>query len=83
MYLTSPSFDAAALANVSLNDLGAQYDALTGLRSRTCFGRPVWGKVFGELKDSIGSGWLPGKEASLRTQVGVFFCESAYPALLS
>ncbi|KAI8609759.1 ferric reductase NAD binding domain-containing protein [Chytriomyces sp. MP71] len=50
------------IKNVILND-GDGVDAITGLRSRTLFGRPNWDVVFKNVRDQH-----PG------TDIGVFFC---------
>lgn len=63
------------LWNIAVNDAGAQYDPLTLLRSRTLFGRPDWKSIYTNLRMAIESGaYLPGRESSLRTTVGTFFC---------
>jgi NADPH oxidase 1 len=55
--------------------VGNDFDALTSLRSRTQFGRPDFAQIFGALRTAIETGrFLPGREASLSTNVGVFFC---------
>lgn len=74
MYLTG-RLDADTITNISINDAGAEYDALTGLKSRTHFGRPNWTDIFDRLKNRVQDpSYLPGTEASLRTKVGVFYC---------
>lgn len=48
---------------------------LTLLRSRTLFGRPSFNQIFSSLTQSIESGqYLPGREATLKTRLGVYFC---------
>ena len=57
---------------------------LTLLRTRTLFGRPRFDEIFPSLTEAIEKGsYLPGREASLRTKVGVYFCgvRSAHPLL--
>jgi len=46
-----------------VNDDGTATDALTGLRSPTHYGRPVWDKIFQNMRDLYPA-----------TDVGVFFC---------
>ncbi|GFZ43808.1 hypothetical protein JCM24511_01528 [Saitozyma sp. JCM 24511] len=68
IYLTQ-RMDVDAVQNITLND------PLTLLRSRTLFGRPDFKQVFTSLASSIESGsYLPGREASLKTRMGVYFC---------
>lgn len=74
MYLTG-ELDNDTVENVVLNNAGADYDALTGLKSRTHFGRPNWTDIFNRLRSGVENGsLLPGKEATLETRVGVFYC---------
>lgn len=48
---------------------------LTLLRSRTLYGRPDFKQVFTALARGIdGGGYLPGREGSLKTRLGVFYC---------
>lgn len=66
------------IANISINDAGAEFDALTQLKSRTHFGRPDWTSIFASIRSGIESGqYLPGRESSLKTRVGTFFCGPA------
>ncbi|KAI8840204.1 ferric reductase NAD binding domain-containing protein [Chytriomyces cf. hyalinus JEL632] len=51
------------IRNVILNDEEGGKDAITGLRSRTLFGRPNWDVVFKTIR-----------ETHPATDVGVFFC---------
>ncbi|OCF38714.1 hypothetical protein I317_07499 [Kwoniella heveanensis CBS 569] len=74
VYLTQ-KLDEDAVQNITINDIGAEYDPLTLLQSRTLFGRPNFTQIFSLLVQSIESGgYLPGREATLRTRLGVFFC---------
>ena len=74
IYLTQ-KLNQDDLYNIALNDAGAEYDAITSLRSRTMFGRPNFPQIFGSVRDSIEAGsYLPGRESSLKTKVGVFYC---------
>ena len=58
--------------NIAVNDVGAAYDPLTLLRSRTMFGRPDWKSIYTNLRMAIEGGrYLPGREASLKTGVRV------------
>lgn len=48
---------------------------LTLLRSRTLFGRPAFGQIFSSICKSIdGGSYLPGREATLKTRLGVYYC---------
>lgn len=63
------------LWNIAVNDAGAQFDPLTLLRTRTMFGRPDWKSIYTNLRTAIeGGAYLPGREASLKTNVGTYFC---------
>ncbi|PLW42543.1 hypothetical protein PCANC_08599 [Puccinia coronata f. sp. avenae] len=74
MYLTG-KLDEDMVSNIAINNAGGGYDALTGLKSRTHFGRPNFNEFFLQVKNGIENGSiLPGKEASLETKVGVFYC---------
>lgn len=73
-YLTQ-KMSADMIANVSINDAGAEFDALTQLKSRTQFGRPNWTQIYNAVRNGIETGnFLPGREASLRTRVATFYC---------
>jgi NADPH oxidase len=75
MYLTG-KLDEDTVSNIAINNAGGEYDALTGLKSRTHFGRPNFPEFFKGVKSGIENGsLLPGKEASLETRVGVFYCK--------
>ena len=51
------------------------FSPLTLLRTRTLFGRPSFSQIFGSLTESIENGsYLPGREATLKTRLGVYFC---------
>ncbi|ORY32825.1 FAD-binding domain-domain-containing protein [Naematelia encephala] len=68
LYLTQ-NLDQDAVQNIMIND------PLTLLRSRTLFGRPDFRQIFTSLAQTIESGsYLPGREASLKSRIGVFFC---------
>ncbi|EIW70423.1 hypothetical protein TREMEDRAFT_68048 [Tremella mesenterica DSM 1558] len=74
IYLTQ-KMDIDAVQNIAINDVGQEYDPLTLLRSRTLFGRPDFRQIFSSLSNSIENGsYLQGREASLRTRLGVYFC---------
>lgn len=76
-YITS-KMDEDTMYNIAINDVGAQYDPLTNLRSRTHFGRPDWDHIFGSMRNSIELGaYLPGIESTLKTTVSVFYCGPA------
>ena len=73
MYLTG-KLDEDTLANISINDVSSEFDALTNLRSRTQFGRPDFQSIFRSVRNSIETGdYLPGRESSLKTEVGGAF----------
>ncbi|KAH9815501.1 NADPH oxidase [Melampsora americana] len=71
MYLTS-KLNEDCIQNVYLNDVAHPYDPLTGLKSHTHFGRPNWNQIFNDLQLTCSQ--FPGREASLKTNVGVFYC---------
>ncbi|CAG8495043.1 6173_t:CDS:2 [Dentiscutata erythropus] len=60
-YLTGRLRDSE-VRNIYTNDGGIK-DAVTGLRSPTHYGRPVWDKIFSEMRDQ-----------NPATDIGVFFC---------
>jgi len=73
-YLTQKLSDDQ-LYNIALNDAGAEFDAITSLKSRTSFGRPNFPRIFKSVRDGIeNGGYLPGRESSLKTRVAVFYC---------
>ncbi|KAI6112354.1 NADPH oxidase B [Pisolithus croceorrhizus] len=51
------------MTNIIVQDVGADRDAITALKSPTHYGRPNWDKVFSSLMDK-----------HPETDVGVFFC---------
>jgi hypothetical protein len=60
------------LWNIAVNDVGADYDPLTLLRSRTMFGRPDWMSIYGKMRQAIEAGlYIPGSKSQLKTRVGV------------
>ncbi|GAO51065.1 hypothetical protein SAICODRAFT_65528 [Saitoella complicata NRRL Y-17804] len=74
IYLTQ-RLDTDTAANIMINSAGAQTDPLTRLRARTRFGRPNWSSIFLGMREGIERGtYLPGREGSLKTEVGVYFC---------
>ncbi|EJU01055.1 hypothetical protein DACRYDRAFT_22860 [Dacryopinax primogenitus] len=63
------------LYNIAVNDAGAAYDPLTLLRSRTMFGRPDWPSIFSNLRMALEGGqYLPGRESTLKTRIGTYYC---------
>ncbi|CAG8568609.1 3572_t:CDS:2 [Dentiscutata heterogama] len=60
-YLTGRLRDSE-VRNIYTNDGGLK-DTVTGLRSPTHYGRPVWDKIFSEMRDQYPA-----------TDIGVFFC---------
>ncbi|CAH7685782.1 NADPH oxidase [Phakopsora pachyrhizi] len=74
MYLTGV-VDEDTISNLVLNANAQSFDTLTGLKSRTHFGRPHWARdIFGPIKQAINSGNWYGVEMALQTKVGVFYC---------
>ena len=74
IYLTQ-KISEDMLWNIAVNDAGAEYDPLTLLRTRTMYGRPDWKSIFSRIRMAIETGqYLPGREASLKTTVGAYFC---------
>ncbi|KAK7523096.1 FAD-binding domain-containing protein [Phyllosticta citriasiana] len=73
-YLTA-RVDVDTATNIVLNSVGTDKDPLTELRSRTSFGRPDFCKLLAGMRDGIMSRtYMTGLEATLRTDVGVYFC---------
>jgi NADPH oxidase 1 len=72
-YLTA-KLDANTVQNIMINDAGALNDALTGLRSRTKYGRPNWKTMFTEIKEGIERGTYVRGLAGTKCRVGVYFC---------
>ncbi|GJN91300.1 hypothetical protein Rhopal_004319-T1 [Rhodotorula paludigena] len=67
----------AMLANLAVNDPAdpRALDAITGLASRTHFGRPDFDTLFRTVREGVEHGtYFPGRESSLTTTVGVFYC---------
>lgn len=62
--------------NIVINEVGAEFDALTELRSRTQFGRPNFPQIFDNIRNGIETGgYLPGRESTLKTKVGGEFSD--------
>ena len=57
-----------------INDAGAIVDALTGLKSRTHYGRPNWKAIFTGMRDGIERGTYIRGLAGMQSKVGVYFC---------
>ena len=75
-YLTQ-RMDVDTQTNIILNSVGANTDPLTELRSRTNFGRPNFGRLFGAISDGITSGEYTrglGLDGNTKNTVGVYFC---------
>ena len=62
IYLTA-KIKADDATNIMVQDVGAEKDAISGLRAPTHFGRPNWDRVFPSIV-----------EKHPDTDVGVFFC---------
>ncbi|ORX35783.1 ferric reductase NAD binding domain-domain-containing protein [Kockovaella imperatae] len=74
IYLTQ-KMDSDAVQNIVINSVGQEYDPLTLLRTRTLFGRPDFQQIFSALAASINGGsYLVGREATLKTRLGVYYC---------
>lgn len=72
-YLTA-KLDESTVQNIMINDAGAINDPLTGLQSRTHYGRPNWKAIFTGMRDGIEQGTYIHGMAGMRTKVGVYFC---------
>jgi hypothetical protein len=71
IYLTQKINDDM-LWNITVNEVGADYDPLTLLRSRTMFGRPDWNAIYARIRQAVEGGqYIPGANSQLRTRVGV------------
>ena len=65
--------DVDATANILLNSIGSEVDSITGLMSKTNFGRPNFTKLFTSIGHGILDGAYPnGPKAGMRTTVGVY-----------
>ncbi|GAA5979740.1 hypothetical protein JCM11641_004072 [Rhodosporidiobolus odoratus] len=80
LYLTA-QVTPAMLANISIHstasatDGSMSVDPITRLSARTQFGRPDFEALFRAAREGIESGgYLAGRESSLKTTVGVFYC---------
>ncbi|KZF24242.1 hypothetical protein L228DRAFT_252625 [Xylona heveae TC161] len=72
-YLTQ-RLDADTAQNIVLNSVGMAKDPLTELRSRTCFGRPDFVRLFAALRTAILDESYIGPLDRDRADVGVYFC---------
>ncbi|RMD41028.1 hypothetical protein DV735_g4094, partial [Chaetothyriales sp. CBS 134920] len=77
-YLTQ-SVDMNTAANIYLNTVGSQLDPLTELRTKTQYGRPDFGRLFGAMRDGLmDQSYLRIGDASItaatKSTVGVYFC---------
>jgi NADPH oxidase 1 len=57
-----------------INDAGAMVDPLTGLQSRTHYGRPNWRVMFTGMRDGIERGTYIRGLTGMESKVGVYFC---------
>ncbi|KAH7345803.1 NADPH oxidase [Pyrenochaeta sp. MPI-SDFR-AT-0127] len=74
IYLTQ-RVDSDTAANILLNSIGADTDAVTDLKTRTHFGRPNFKTMLGRMRNEIIDGsYISGIESVLRKNVGVYFC---------
>jgi NADPH oxidase len=72
-YLTA-KLDESTVQNIIINDTGAVYDPLTGLKSRTHYGRPNWKAMFTGMRDGIERGTYVRGLAGMQSKVGVYYC---------
>src|SRR5271156_5289132 len=72
-YLTA-KLDQSTVQNIMINDAGAMIDPLTGLKSRTHYGRPNWKAMFTGMRDGIERGTYIRGLAGTKSKVGVYFC---------
>ena len=72
-YLTA-KLDESTVQNIMINDAGALNDPLTGLKSRTHYGRPNWKAMFTGMRDGIERGTYIRGLAGKQSKVGVYFC---------
>lgn len=74
IYLTQ-KIDSDTAANISLNSVGANKDAVTSLKTRTHFGRPNFNAMLGQMGTELYNGtYISGIESVVRKTVGVYFC---------
>ncbi|GAA6060750.1 hypothetical protein JCM10212_003794 [Sporobolomyces blumeae] len=74
VYLTK-NVDANTLTNIAIHDLDNPLDPLTNLQTRTQYGRPNFDVLLQSMASQIEQGnYLPGRESSLKTTVGVYYC---------
>jgi NADPH oxidase 1 len=71
-YLTA-KLDQSTVQNIMINDCGTS-DPLTGLKSRTHYGRPNWKSMFSGMRDGIERGTYIRGLAGKKSKVGVYFC---------
>jgi NADPH oxidase 1 len=72
-YLTA-KLDQSTVQNIMINDAGAMIDPLTGLKSRTHYGRPNWRAMFTGMREGIERGTYIRGLAGTKSKVGVYFC---------
>jgi NADPH oxidase 1 len=75
-YLTA-KLDESTVQNIMINDAGAINDPLTGLQSRTHYGRPNWKAMFTRMRDGIEGGTYIHGLTGMRCKVGVYVCGPA------
>ncbi|KAI5299983.1 hypothetical protein KEM55_000677, partial [Ascosphaera atra] len=78
IYVTK-QFDQDTAMNIFLNSVGETHDPVTELRTGTKYGRPNFQLFFEAIRDGLEdqtyvSGLEIGAEASLYTEVGVYYC---------
>lgn len=74
IYLTQ-KIDSDTAANITLNSVGANTDAVTDLKTRTHFGRPNFKAIFNQMANELHDGsYMPGIESVIKKTVGVYFC---------
>jgi NADPH oxidase 1 len=72
-YLTA-KLDASTVQNIMINDSDSISDPVTGLKSRTHYGRPNWKTMFTGMRDGIERGTYIRGLAGMQSKVGVYFC---------
>lgn len=72
IYMTR-KMDDDAIPNLLLNSIGSATDPITGLKSKTNFGRPNFIKMFTSIRDEVLDGaYTNGLKMNRRATVGVY-----------
>lgn len=72
-YLTA-KLDQSTVQNIMINDSDSVSDPVTGLKSRTHYGRPNWRAMLNGMRDGIERGTYIRGLAGMHSKVGVYFC---------